>query len=125
MTKNFSYLEEDFDFIQTSLKINQDILLKIEQSISILKNKNKKTNKQRWVLLAIQEKLQKSKEHNVEKKAPTIKQKKTLSFVLTNKLSQDLERDVTLYKSEDESYTKKRWILEAIQEKLEREEVRP
>ena len=104
------------------MKIDNDVLLKIEKSISNFKkaHKDKKLTKQIWIASAIQDKVKKDKPKNCEKKLP-YKRKKNVSLILTEELHHELEENVTFQKAKDETYTKKKWILEAIKEKFKKE----
>ena len=122
MKKDDSDIQET-NFVQTSIKLNNDILSEIDNSILKLKEKNKdlKHTKQRWITAAILDKINKGKKDKARNKIPPTKKKSHLSIILTEKAYNDFEKDVLFYKTIDETYTKKKWILEAIKEKLEEE----
>ena len=120
--------KDDFDiqetnFVQTSIKLNNDVLTEIDNAILRLKKENKdlKHTKQRWITAAILDKINRGKKNRTRNKNSQAKKKGHLSIILTEKSYNDFEKDVLFYKTIDETYTKKKWILEAIKEKIEKE----
>ena len=116
--------DTQFDrFVQTSFKLDNDLVSKIDDSI--LKHKQGKNSlkytKQIWMAEAIRDKISKSKKGLPKSKLSNAKRRKNLSIVLSERTYNDFKKDVSFHKTADETYTKKKWIIEAIKDKLEKE----
>lgn len=101
------------------IEINETLYKKIDKLIRILNAfDNRAHSKQSWILEAVNEKL------NVEEssKKENIPVSKYLKLSMEVPLRKKIEDKVSLLKQFKNSYSTKKWLLEAIFEKLEREE---
>lgn len=99
------------------IEISESLHRKIEQLISTLNKLNDRSHsKKSWAIEAIKEKLQ------AESASPNVVKEKHLNLFMSQQLNQELEKKVALHKKFRKSYSKKKWIMEALYEKLEREE---
>ncbi|NGX47089.1 MAG: hypothetical protein K1000chlam3_00458 [Chlamydiae bacterium] len=116
MTKHIS--ESD----RFGIKINNRLLRRLQKHISASNySLNQDLSQQDWINKAITEKLQNEKE-NPEVNKNMLKQ---VTIRIDNALKKKLEKTVARLKANNnrsKSYSKKSWILNAIEEKLEREE---
>lgn len=92
------------------IEISESLHKKIENQIKRL---NCSHSKKSWVLEAIKEKLQ---------APPKVAKQTHLNLLMSQELNLELEEQVTQHKQYRKSYSKKKWIVEALYEKLEREE---
>lgn len=99
------------------IEISESLYHKIEKVISTLnKLDNHNHSKRSWAIEAIQEKLRS------EEVFPNFLKGKHLNLFISQELNKELEKKVALLKKFRKSYSKKKWIIEALHEKLEREE---
>lgn len=116
-----SVIEENLQQIKTknySLRISENIFNRINNHVHILKRlESRSHSKQRWIEEAICEKL------NHEEALNNIKlpKEKHLSFKISESLSKRIENRIELVRKFKISYSAKKWLLDAITEKLERE----
>lgn len=102
-----------------SFKLGAHISERIDMHLRSLKFLEKKDiKKKEWFAAAIKEKLQKEKKQPVLAQIP---QRKHILFPLNEKLYQELQDHISLIKRHCK-YSSKELIIEAILEKLEREE---
>lgn len=103
-----------------SLRVEENIFERVDIHVRSLKHLNKqKINKKEWIAKAISEKLANETEIGIN-----IPRAKQLNLKIDLALSEDLDKRVQFIKKFRESFTKKQWIVEAILEKLEREEAK-
>lgn len=94
---------------------------KFSNHIRILKNlENRSITSQSWLLKAIENKIEKNKKDFPEE----IPRNKNISVKIDPKMLGELERQVEFIKKFNTSYSKTKWISEAIQEQLEEENER-
>ncbi len=100
-----------------SIRINENLHRRFNQHIKRLKNINKSlATKQKWLVQAFQEKLE---NHDVSSSG--ILNEKLIHFKLDEQLYKEIEEKVEIIKK-FRSFSKKQWMIEAIYEKLDREE---
>lgn len=110
---------EPVSFSRTTFEISPAIHQRVEDLLYMSKNlRGEIINKQDFVLKAIKEKL--NHDHEMPDKIP---KEKFLHFKIDKITQKALEEKVSLIKKFRRAYSKKQWILEAIQEKLAREEI--
>lgn len=106
--------------INYSFKVEDAIYRRIEKIVHILtfldQNQNAPT-KQKWLLEAINEKI----ENETELPQEAISDKQLIVRIDEN-LNEKLDKKIAKIKKLRPNYSKKKWILEAICEKLEQEE---
>ncbi len=102
-----------------SIKIGEMLYRRIDDHIRTQKRfGEKRQTKNAWLEEAVKEKLESERDFS----AGNIPREKHLSVSLSKSLTDELEKRVELLKNLLEGYSKKRFILEAALEKLEREE---
>jgi len=103
-----------------SVKIDDFLHKRLEKHLRILKHLDEggKT-KQQWIKEALKEKLEQSNES--ELLAP---KESRIAVRLNEAMNRKVEKKVELRKKLRDSYSKKQLIVEAINEKLEKEEVK-
>ena len=95
-----------------AIEISESLYRKIDKLIHIFnKLDDQSYSKQSWVLEAIKEKLVTEGENNDVPKV------KFLKLQMSPQINQKIEEKVSLYKQFRTSYSKKKWLLEAIYEK--------
>ena len=97
-----------------AVEIDDSLLSEIEKLISLLKKYDIRHNVQSWTLEALREKMileKKSKDFKISKE-------KFLRIIISEKLRQHIENRVLEIKKVRRSYSKKKWILDAIYEKI-------
>ena len=102
-----------------ALRIDERLYRRITQHIQLLKRLNIAINQQKWMEDAILKKLDKQEKQNF---AQSIHSEKNLGFKINIELDAKIEKMVEIIKKFSSSYSKKKWILESIYEKLELEE---
>lgn len=111
---------EPATFSRATFEISPAIHQRVEDLLYMTKNYcGEIINKQEFVLKAIKEKLKYDKEVLSDK----IPKEKFLHYKIDNITLKQLDEKVNLIRKFRRTYSKKQWILEAIQEKLNREEV--
>lgn len=102
--------------INHSITIGDHLHKRIENHILLLKSLiDRNHTKQKWIITALLEKL-KHDENNLPSK------EKHLRFNVDPHLHNEISKKINYLKKFRKSYSKKQWFLEAIYEKLEREE---
>lgn len=100
------------------LKISEPLFNRVDKHIQLLKHlDNRSQNKQRWIIEAIKENLAKDEEAGF----PIMPKARNISLKFDETLSKQLERKVGLVKKTKGSYSLKTLILDAIEEKLQKE----
>jgi hypothetical protein len=103
-----------------SIRIGERLYKRIYKHIQLLKHLNKIQNKQSWLEGAIQDKLEREKELDI---VDCISPEKHLSFKISSQIDAKIEKKVEIIKKFRSSFSKKQWVLEAIYEKLDNEEI--
>ena len=106
-------------FKSYSVRIEGRLYKRIFQHIQLLKRMSIVLNKQKWLEDAIVRKLEKDEEQDLTE---TIDSEKHLSFQVNVQLDAKIDKRVEVIKKFCNSYSKKKWILESIYEKLDLEE---
>lgn len=104
---------------QYSIKIGENLYRRIDKLILLLKHLDVHSrSKQGWIIEAIKEKLE------TEEQLPPddLPRERHLGIKLGNRLKQRLDKRVDLHKKFRQSYSIKQWMLEALYEKLDRDE---
>jgi len=115
-TKNDDEMTKDKYY---TFEVSPHIHGKIEKLIFMLKKLDDcNINKQSWILNAVKERLLSADETGTLKNV----KEKTLHFKIDEFTSDLLEKEIAFTKNFRRSFSKKQWILEAIQEKIERDE---
>lgn len=111
---------EPMAFSRSTFEISPAIYQRVEDLLYLSKNLSGEiVYKQDWILKAIKEKLK----YDEELLHDTIPKEKFLNIKIDQTTLKSLEEKVNLIKKFRRTYSKKQWIVEAIQEKLNREEV--
>ena len=101
-----------------NINIGETLHQKLNKHIKILKNlDDRSTSKQTWLVKAFKNKLSST---DKELLVTQPKQRK-LSVKIDKKLSDEIDDHVVTLKKFNFSYSKTKWILEAVQEQLEKE----
>ncbi len=102
-----------------SISLGETLHKRIEKHILLLKHhKDPNYTKQIWILDAFQEKL----ERDGSKEDPAMAKARLLHFKINSIVHEKIQKTVDVMKKSRRSYSKKQWFVEAISEKLEREE---
>lgn len=118
-TKKKISLSEPASLPKISFKLGEHIYERVERHIRSLKFQEKKDiKKKEWFAAAIREKLVNERKQS---KLEQIPQRKHILFPIEKDLYNDLQKHLSLIKKHC-PYSTKELILEAILEKLEREE---
>ena|ERR1700722_1233402 len=105
--------EEKENHINYSFKVGENIFIRVEKNVVL-----DSISKQRWLLTAIEEKLKNEK--RLQKDA--IPRERQMVVRIKNSLNKILNKRIETIKKFRKHYSKKQWILEAILEKLDREQ---
>jgi len=101
-----------------NLNIPNYVYSKLSNHIRILKTlEDRSTTNQTWIMNAIKEKIEKNREM-LKKEVPP---KKTISVKIDLNTLVEIDQQVSLLKSYKGSYSKTKWIIEAIMDQLEKE----
>lgn len=101
-----------------AIEIGDSLHKKIDTHIKALSLDDRNHSKQSWIIEAIKEKLSTEKQNAFK----MLSKGKFLNLSMSKKLMQEVEEKVTAHKAIRKSYSKKKWILEAIYEKFDKEE---
>jgi hypothetical protein len=108
-------------FISYSIRIGESFYGRLSNHINLIKHfHNHAYSKQIWIIEAIKERLE--KEEKSEDLSLNID--KYLNFKLDEKTQDRVEKRVKILSQFSKSFSRKKWILEAIEEKLNREEIK-
>lgn len=99
-----------------TIRISENLHKRFNQHINCLKHVNRIKTKQNWIEDALREKLERDEKISYE-----ILNEKLLRFKVNENLFLEIDNKVKIIKK-FRNYSKKQWILEAIYEKLDREE---
>ena len=111
--------ETGTEYKHCALSMGEQVYKKIDNHIRILQHSEQKNlTKRKWVADAIKEKL----EREVEINHNNIPKEKHLSFKIETVLHEEVEKRIELIRKFRRSFSKKQWILEALLEKIEKEE---
>jgi hypothetical protein len=116
---NALQVPEEDPVIQFSFKVDEKLAIKIDKHLHLLRylNHNKKS-KQQWLNEALVEKAA-----NEKGVLPDILTKeKQLTVRIDAPLNKKIQKKVDLIKSFKSGFTKKSWVIEAIEQKLKCEE---
>lgn len=107
------------DITSYVVKIPESLFKRIDDHIMAINAiEQEKVRKNDWFEDAIQEKL-----NSTKKICPrNIKRERNLNIKLRPNISHEIDKHVSILKTIHTTYSKKKWILEAVYEKLEREE---
>ena len=128
MTETLNKEKEEIDGISKELKKFQysfsvpvPLFDKIQKHITVLKHtEDINQNKQRWLLNAIKKKL--SREGGFE--SFSIPRNKNISVSLDEKTNEELNSLVNMVKKVRRTYSRKSWMVDAISEQLDREQLK-
>lgn len=110
---NDDHLVEDLQYIQYTLTLSLKLKERLEKHLQRLKYlQHPQSRKQFWLLQALQEKLLGEEKNSDSHKV------KHLHVTLTQEIVENLNARLAL---SPKTFTKKKWVLEAIEEKLEAE----
>jgi hypothetical protein len=103
-----------------SYRVGENVYNRIDEHVRVLKYTDKKAiKKKEWFAAALREKLEREKDLGIFK-SPRFKQ---LQFPIDEELQEKLEKRLSVIRKV-RPYTAKELVLEAILEKLEREEMK-
>lgn len=101
-----------------AIKIKAELDERISQHIRALKHLEGKYSKKRWIQEAINEKLQNCKKKDMEK----VQSDRTLNFKISRHIHDEIDKIIRILKKLKISASKTDFFIEAIIEKLERDE---
>ena len=114
---NEQKISESLSFLSYSITIGDNLYKRIDKHLNLLKNlEDENYTKQQWVMKALKEKLEK------DESLLDIPKARHLRVQVDRDTHQKLESMVNLIKNFRRSYSKKQLLVEAICEKLDREE---
>ncbi|MGE3556380.1 MAG: hypothetical protein AB7M93_26120 [Candidatus Obscuribacterales bacterium] len=104
--------------VQLNLRIGITFADRLKRHIlSVERMEGKRVTKQQWIEAAIREKLEKEKHlHPAD-----IGKEPRLSLKLVESLSREIDEKVDFMRKFRSTYSKKQWVVEAIEEKLAQE----
>lgn len=102
------------------IEINDALFSQIEKQINQLKKHDIRHSLHSWTLESLREKMLLEKKLGSQK----ISREKILKLVISDRLRQYIDSRVLEIKGVRRSYSKKKWILDAILEKIERDQNR-
>jgi len=101
-----------------TLRITRTLVERLNRHLSYLKFvKNKRSSKRSWVLEALREKIESEKKSDI----PDIPKRGVILLELEDDLARELDAKVRLVRDVRGSYSIKSWMVDAIEEKLERD----
>jgi hypothetical protein len=110
--------ENEKEMQSYNVAVGTAFLNRIEEHIHLLGLKNKKRiTKKDWVISAVVEKLRQE-----EGKSLATRRSKTLAVRIPKRLSDQISEKISVLKSLGRTYSKKRYILEALEEQFTREQ---
>jgi hypothetical protein len=117
-------MNNDFEIPETTkvknytVKIDDYLHKRLDKHLRIIKHiEQKGLSKQKWVMDAIHEKLEKDKQPEAD-----LPKDHYLVLKFNEPVSEQIESKVNYQRQFRDSYSKKQWLVAAIYEKLEREE---
>lgn len=99
------------------IELNDALFFQIENQVNFLKKHDIRHSLQSWTLEAIREKMILEKKSGISK----VSKQKILKLIISERLRQYIENRVLEIKAIRRSYSKKKWILDAITEKIDRD----
>lgn len=99
------------------MSLEKRLFDRIEANVQLRKLEKLTSSKQQWIKEAVQEKLEWERQN-----PETIPENKNLRIDIDSSLKEEIEKRVDLLKKRQRSYSKKKWLVDAFYEKLEREE---
>ncbi len=116
---NDSENHDDNQAIQFSFKVDEGLASKIDKHLHLLKYLSHcKKSKQQWINEALAEKTARDK----EELSDTLTKEKQLTVRIDPRLNKKIEASVDLIKAFKSGFSKKMWVIEAVEQKLRREE---
>ncbi len=116
---NESSLKEEVKAKTHTIRVGENLYVRLENIIKAFKYlENKKYTKKQWITESIIEKLQKEGVLTLE----TLPKVRRLHFEIDQSLDDKISKNVNITKSFVDSFSKKQWLVEAIFEKLEKDE---
>lgn len=114
-----SEIQEEEKYIQFSFKVQDELARKIDKHLHLLKylNHNRKS-KQQWINEALVEKTKRDQ----ESLSDSLAKEKQLTVRIDPRLNTKIEKNVDLIKCFKSGFSKKLWVIEAVEQKLMREE---
>lgn len=101
-----------------TLRITRTLVERLNRHLSYLKFvRNKRFSKRSWVLDALREKIEGEKKSDI----PDIPKRGVILLELEDELASELDAKVRLIRDVRGSYSIKSWMVDAIEEKLERD----
>lgn len=101
-----------------TLRITRTLIERLNRHLSYLKFvKNRRFSKRAWVLDALREKMDRDKKSEI----PDIPKRGVILLDLEDELASELDAKVRLVRDVRGSYSIKSWMVDAIEEKLERD----
>lgn len=101
-----------------TLRITRTLVERLNRHLSYLKFvKNKRFSKRSWVLDALREKIEGEKNTDI----PDIPKRGVILLELEDELAREVDAKVRLVRDVRGSYSIKSWMVDAIEEKLERD----
>lgn len=101
-----------------TLRITRTLVERLNRHLSYLKFvKNKRFSKRSWVLEALHEKIEEEKKSDI----PDIPKRGVILLELEDGLAREVDAKVDLVREVRGSYSIKSWMVDAIEEKLERD----
>ena len=101
-----------------TLRITRTLVERLNRHLSYLKFvKNRRFSKRSWVLDALREKIESEKKSDI----PDIPKRGVILLELEDELARELDAKVRLVRDVRGSYSIKSWMVDAIEEKLERD----
>lgn len=112
--KKQSASESKFKFC--SIRVGENLFNRVKKHIDNLKKCRDGYSRSQWVNDAIKSKLEKEIQHN------TITVDKFLNTRIDVKMIEMMNQQVSIMKKFNNSYSKQKWLVEALSEKLDEEE---
>lgn len=101
------------------IRLSEHLFEKLEKHVMLLRHLDGSTmSKHAWIIQAIQDKLDKEEDLRLS----SIPKERSMSIRLPEKLAEQLDKQVDIIGNFRVSFSKKKYIVEAIFEKLEQEE---
>lgn len=108
----------DVKYIDYSVRIGANFFHRLNNHIRLRKHVGFSNSKQAWINEAIREKIESDKDKSLE----DITGDKYLNIKINHYLNEEVEKLVEVIKKIRISFSKKQWLIEAILDKLDRDE---
>lgn len=109
--------EKDADIANYNVGVDGPMWDHIEKQVAFRKSVDNSYSKRRWIIDSILEKLSR-----VSAKDIVLQNKKQISFAITKYLQMQLEKVMNFYRKIDPTYSKNQFFMDAIKEKIAREQ---